>query len=375
MAGIYLHIPFCETRCIYCDFYSITQWEWKDVYTDALCQELTERKNYLHGEPVRTVYLGGGTPSQLTERQLYRLFDTLVQVYTLSDAEEITLEANPDDLTDDYVAVLRSLPINRLSIGIQTFNDHALLLLRRRHTASQAREAVARCQKAGFEHISIDLMYGLPGESAAHWKDDLRQALALGVEHISAYHLTYEPKTELYHMRRRKQVYPVTETRSLLLFNMLIDTLAGAGYEQYELSNFCLPGRYSRHNSAYWEGVPYLGCGAAAHSFDGKSRRWNIASVKEYTRSVQHGAPYYEVETLDLTTRYNEAVITRLRTRAGLSVDYLTAVYGSRLAQYCLQQAAPYLKSQKLQLSNGVLSLTREGLFLSDAVMRDLVWV
>ncbi|MDR1004179.1 MAG: radical SAM family heme chaperone HemW [Prevotellaceae bacterium] len=375
MAGIYLHIPFCKTRCTYCDFFSSTHWAGKDIYTDALCRELTERKAYLRGEPVRTVYLGGGTPSQLTELQLCRLFDTLAQVYDLSQAEEITMEANPDDLTADYLAMLHSLPVNRLSIGIQTFHDPTLQLLNRRHTAAEAREAVERSRQAGFAHISIDLMYGLPGETDAQWAADLQQAVALGVEHISAYHLTYETGTTLYKMLRRQQISAVDEERSLHFFTMLTDALAAAGYEQYEISNFSLPGCHSRHNSAYWEGIPYLGCGAAAHSFDGVSRRWNIASVDSYTRSVRQGIPYDQTETLDLTTRYNETIITRLRTRAGLSVDRLAADYGDRLQRYCLQQAEPYLQTNRLQLRNGILSLTREGIFLSDAVMRDLLWV
>jgi oxygen-independent coproporphyrinogen-3 oxidase len=375
MAGIYLHIPFCKSRCTYCDFFSSTDGHWQDAYTDALCRELTDRQSYLRGEPVRTLYLGGGTPSQLSEARLRRIFNTIGSLYDLDDIEEITLEANPDDLTERYVEMLRRLPVNRLSIGIQTFHSPTLRRLNRRHTADEARQAVERCQRSGFEHISIDLMYGLPGETDMQWADDLRQAVALGVEHISAYHLTYEPGTMLFRMLEQKLFRAVDEERSLRFFDMLTETLADAGYEHYEISNFSLPGRHSRHNSAYWEGTPYLGCGASAHSFDGMSRRRNVASVEAYTRAIGQGKPLFETEQLDLTTRYNETIITRLRTRAGLSIDRLAENYGERLTRYCLQQARPYLQSNLLKLHENVLSLTREGIFLSDAVMRDLLWV
>ena len=242
MAGIYIHIPFCKTRCIYCDFYSTTRSELKQRYIGALCRELEARKEYLKGEPVETIYLGGGTPSQLAEEDFRQVFETIEKVYGLEVAGEITLEANPDDLTDKYVAMLRTLPFNRLSMGIQTFDDATLRLLNRRHNASQAIEAVERCRRAGFRNISIDLIYGLPGETDQRWKCDLQQAVGLHVEHISAYHLTYEKGTRIYEMLQAHRIREVDEESSVRFFSTLIDTLGNAGYEHYEISNFCKPG-------------------------------------------------------------------------------------------------------------------------------------
>lgn len=264
MAGIYIHIPFCKTRCIYCDFYSTTRSELKSQYIRALCRELTERKEYLKGEAVETIYFGGGTPSQLSEEDFKEVFKTIEQVYGTRKATEVTLEANPDDLTEEYTQMLRTLPFNRISMGIQTFDDATLRLLNRRHNAAQAIEAVQRCRQAGFQNISIDLIYGLPGENDQRWAQDLQQAVSLNVEHISAYHLIYEEGTPLYKMLQQHSVSQVDEDSSLNFFSTLIDTLSAAGYEHYEISNFCKPEMYSRHNTSYWQGIPYLGCGPSA---------------------------------------------------------------------------------------------------------------
>lgn len=241
MAGIYIHIPFCKTRCIYCDFYSTTHSNLKSEFINALCKELSQRKNYLQ-EPIETIYFGGGTPSQLSEDDFIKVFDAIKQNFGMATAKEITLEANPDDLTEEYIDMLRRLPFNRISIGIQTFNDTTLSLLKRRHDANQAINAVRYCRQAGFQNISIDLIYGLPGETELRWQQDLQQALALNVEHISAYHLTYEEGTPIYKMLQRDQIKEVDENRSIHFFTTLIDTLSTAGYEHYEISNFCKPG-------------------------------------------------------------------------------------------------------------------------------------
>lgn len=375
MAGIYLHIPFCKTRCIYCDFYSTTHGEWADRYIRALCRELRERRDYLKGEPVRTLYLGGGTPSQLSEEHFVCLFDTLQEVYGLEQCEEITLEANPDDLTQEYAAMLQRLPFNRVSMGIQTFHDPTLQLLKRRHSARQAVEAIGHLRQAGFANLSIDLIYGLPGETDNRWQEDLEQAMALQVEHISAYHLTYEEDTPLHRLLQERQVKEVDEESSLRFFSLLMERLDKAGYEHYEISNFCKPGMHSRHNSAYWLGVPYLGCGPSAHSFDRASREWNIASLSRYMEGMEQGRRCFEVERLDLTTRYNEYVMTALRTRQGLSVSCLQTLFGSALADYCLRMARPHLEQGRLQLHEGRLSLTRQGIFTSDGIICDLMSV
>ena len=375
MAGIYIHIPFCKTRCIYCDFYSTIRSELKQRYISALCRELRTRKEYLKGEPVETIYLGGGTPSQLAEEDFRQVFDVIAEVYGMEAVREITLEANPDDLTDEYVAMLRTLPFNRISMGIQTFDDATLQLLNRRHSATQAIEAVDRCRRAGFRNISIDLIYGLPGETDERWKRDLQQAVSLNVEHISAYHLTYEEGTRIYKMLQAHRICEVDEESSVRFFSTLIDTLDAAGYEHYEISNFCKPGMYSRHNTSYWKGIPYLGCGPSAHSFDTESREWNVSSLEKYISSIEAGRRAFETEHLDTTTCYNEYIMTTLRTKWGVDWEEVKQKFGAELQGYCTKMAAPHLKSGKLKMQDNHLYLTREGIFVSDDIISDLMFI
>lgn len=375
MAGIYLHIPFCKRRCIYCDFYSTTQNEKKAAYINALCRELDQRKNYLEGEKIETIYLGGGTPSQLEAKDFEQIFQTLYRLYEISPEAEITIEANPDDLTDEYVGMLRTFPFNRLSMGIQTFQEDILRLLHRRHTAQQAVEAFNRCRKAGFTNISIDLMYGLPGETLQTWETDLHQAVSMKPEHISAYHLIYEEGTVLWKLREQHRVEEADEDLSVSLFTQLIHKLKDNGYQHYEISNFCLPGMHSRHNSSYWTGKKYLGCGPSAHSYNGISRQWNVASLDRYIEQVNNGQTYFEVEDLDLYTRYNDFVITTIRTMWGMQLDALKEQFGEKLYNYCLRMAQPHLSQGTLELSNNVLKLTEKGVFISDGIMSDMLWV
>ena len=375
MAGIYIHIPFCKRRCIYCDFFSTTQSEKKPAYVSALCQELEIRKDYLEGEDIETIYLGGGTPSQLTHEELDAIFTYIYKTYRVNPDAEITLEANPDDLTSEYVAMLRQLPINRISMGIQTFQEETLKLLHRRHTATQAIEAFQRCREAGFQNISIDLMYGLPGETLETWKQDLQQAIDLHPEHISAYHLIYEEDTVLWKLREQHQVEEADEDLSVLLFSTLIDKLTEAGYQHYEISNFCLPGLHSRHNSSYWTGKKYLGCGPSAHSFNGTSRQWNVASLEKYMKGIELGNPDYEIEELNLYTRYNDFVLTSIRTCWGMPLSHLHTTFGEELYHYCLRMAKPHIREGVLEIREDVLKLTRRGIFVSDGIMSDLMWV
>ena len=375
MAGIYIHIPFCKRRCIYCDFFSTTQSEKKADYVHALVRELEMRKDYLDNEEIETIYLGGGTPSQLSQEELEEIFTYIYKVYKVTLDAEITLEANPDDLTPEYVSMLRKLPINRISMGIQTFQEETLKLLHRRHTAQQAIEAFKRCREAGFKNISIDLMYGLPGETLETWKQDLQQAIDLHPEHISAYHLIYEEDTSLWKLREEHQVEEADEDLSLTLFCTLIDELTRAGYQHYEISNFCLPGLHSRHNSSYWTGKKYLGCGPSAHSFNGVSRQWNVASLSAYIDGIRQRKPDFEVEELDLYTRYNDFVLTSIRTCWGMSLSHLRSMYGEELYRYCLRMAKPHLEQGVLEISEDILKLTRKGIFISDGIMSDLMWV
>lgn len=375
MAGIYLHIPFCKTRCIYCDFYSTTRNDLRQRYVRALCRELALRRDYLRGATVETVYFGGGTPSQLTEKDFESIFQTLQDVYGLEHAREITLEANPDDLTDDYVQLLRHFPFNRISMGIQTFDEQTLQLLQRRHTATQAIEAVQRCRQAGFNNLSIDLIYGLPGETEEKWKHDLQEAVSLHPEHISAYHLTYEEGTPLYRLREMHRVNEVNEEDSLRFFTLLVQTLREAGYVHYEISNFCLPGHHARHNTAYWQGIPYLGCGPSAHSFDTHNREWNTASLETYIEGMRQDKRYFETEALDDNTRYNEYVMTGLRTRWGISLEKISTDFGVRKLNYLRQMALPHIQRGKLVEKDGNLRLTEEGIFTSDDILSDLMYV
>ena len=375
MAGIYIHIPFCKRRCIYCDFFSTTQSEKKSAYVRALCRELEMRRDYVGGEEIETIYLGGGTPSQLTEEELKAIFSSIYHIYKVKTNAEITLEANPDDLKPEYVAMLRQLPVNRISMGIQTFQEETLKLLHRRHTATQAIEAFRRCREAGFQNISIDLMYGLPGETLETWKEDLRQAINLRPEHISAYHLIYEEDTALWRLREQHCVEEADEELSVSLFTTLIDRLTEAGYQHYEISNFCLSGMHSRHNSSYWTGKKYLGCGPSAHSFNGVSRQWNVASLEGYIKGVEEGVLDYEVEELDLYTRYNDFVLTSIRTAWGMPLSKLRSEFGEDLYSYCMRMAKPHEDQGVLENREGVLRLTRKGIFVSDGIMSDLMWV
>lgn len=375
MAGIYIHVPFCKTRCAYCDFYSTTQEQLKSRYVNALCQELDMRRNYLNDAPIGTLYFGGGTPSQLSEADFRMFFACIEEVYGLETCQEITLEANPDDLTDDYVAMLTTLPFNRISMGIQTFHEPTLRLIGRRHTAKEAIEAVSRCQQHGFHNISIDLIYGLPNETPEQWKEDLGTAFSLDVQHISAYHLTYEQGTRLWQMLQRQEIEEVDEDTSVELFRILCDKMQQAGFEHYEISNFARSGYRSRHNSAYWHEVPYLGCGPGAHSFNGDSREWNVSSLQKYIGALEQGQRDFEQEILDTDTRYNELVMTRLRTCEGIPLTYLQQRFGQAYHNYCLHLAAPYLRQGLLLQKGDTLRLSKEGIFVSDDIISDLMKV
>ena len=414
MAGIYIHIPFCRSRCIYCGFYSTTALELRQRYVDALCREMEirgmwkEKCGRRNDEEIETIYLGGGTPSQLTSSQLSQLFIYINKVYNISPSsflvppsptKEITIEVNPDDVTVEFAAVLQQLPINRVSMGIQTFDDQRLRFLHRRHTARQAIEAVSILRSAGINNLSIDLMYGFPGETLSDWQSDISTALSLNVEHLSAYCLMIEEGTPLHRMlKQHNGDCPLCEQRSELqgdcpqcvdeeterqMYYTLIDRLTAAGYEHYEISNFAKlppptggvrggPSPFrSRHNSNYWNGTPYIGLGAAAHSYDIRTRSWNIADINAYIEGIGRGERRFEEEILDDDTRYNDAVTVGLRTCEGINLDTLPKKY----RDYCIKNARRYLDDGLLELTTQHLHLTRRGLFVSDMVMSDLIMI
>jgi len=376
MASLYIHIPFCESRCAYCAFYSSTYRGNKADYLSALCRELELRRNYLSGAPIRTLYFGGGTPSLLSVEEFSLLMESLRRYYDLSSLEEFTVEVNPDDVTHDFVAGIAALGVNRISMGVQSFHDEDLRLMGRRHSVAQVYSAVEAIRGAGIENVSIDLIYGLPGQTMEAWRENLSKAVALDVQHLSAYSLTYEEGSKLSRLAKRGEVHPVGEEDCADMFALLRAELAQAGFYQYEISNFAKPGMESKHNSSYWDGTPYLGVGASAHSYDGTSRQWNIANTRLYIAKLQQGADdYYEVEQLDLETRYNDFVLTSLRTRKGMDLALLEEGYTRRLYDYCLKNASKYISEGLLIREDGFLRLSESGLFVSDGVMSDLMWV
>ena len=391
MAGIYIHIPFCESRCIYCDFYSTTSLKWKDDYVDALCKEMELRPaiqalgdNY----PIETIYLGGGTPSQLSDGHLQQIFTKLKETYgdLFSKNMEITMECNPDDVTPDFCKTLGKLPVNRVSMGAQTFSDQRLQFLRRRHNTTEVKEAVSLLRKTGIENISIDLMFGFPKENIEDWKYDILQALQLGVEHISAYSLMYEEGTPLYKMLEQGKIEEIDEELSRNMYDTLIDMLTISGYEHYEISNFAKPGYCSRHNSSYWNETPYIGLGAAAHSYrrarnqSGKmevTRSWNINNIQQYINSIHQAILPSEKENLDLTTRYNDLITTALRTSNGIDLKKTEKEFGKSYLEKLLHEANSKIQRglMKIDNKNYRLSLTRKGIYISDDIMGDFMIV
>lgn len=379
MSGIYVHIPFCRSRCIYCAFYSTVDMSLRQRYVDAVCREMEMRKGGNASDrtfdDITTVYLGGGTPSQLTVRQLAQLFAAIDDVYGLDAVRETTIECNPDDVTAEFAAALRELPVNRVSMGAQTFSDERLRFLRRRHTARQVDEAVGRLRLAGIGNISVDLMYGLPGQTVAEVAHDVGRVLSLGVEHVSAYCLMVEKGTALYD-KMLKDADSTSgcgdgEEMERAMYELICDRLAAAGYEHYEISNFARPGRRSLHNSSYWQDVPYVGLGAAAHSYDRRSRSWNVSSLNDYIIAIEHGRLPSEHEKIDEQTHYNDLVTTALRTTDGLDLSMLS----EHLRNYCLAEARSFVSQGLLTLCGSRLRLTRNGLFVSDYVMSSLMMV
>ena len=375
MAGLYIHIPFCKSRCIYCAFYSTVSLDMRQRYVDALCEEMEMRGTRdVDGKMgLETIYLGGGTPSQLTTSQIRQLFIYINKVWG-NNAKEITIEMNPDDVTKEYADVLRELGVNRVSMGAQTFDDKRLHFLHRRHTSQQVNEAVNILREAGFRNISIDLMYGFPGETLEDWKQDIKKALSLEVEHVSAYCLMIEEGTVLYEKMRNgenEKMRDGGEEEERQMYEVLIDQLTQTGYEHYEISNFAKPGFRSRHNSSYWHDVPYTGLGAAAHSYDLKSRSWNVANIQQYITAIEQGERPAEYEVIDEDTHYNDCITTALRTSDGLDITTMP----EKFQHYCLKEAERFLCDGLLKREGNRLVLTRKGLFVSDMVMSGLIYV
>ena len=374
MSGIYVHIPFCRSRCIYCGFYSTTLMDLRHQYVDAVCAEMRLRRDYISG-PYSTIYVGGGTPSTLDVMDLKKLFDNIYKVFSVETDAEVTIECNPDDVTPSFVDLLAGLPVNRVSIGVQTFSDGRLKLLRRRHDAAEIYQAVDNLRRGGISNISVDLIFGFPCETLTDWIYDIESALSLNVEHISAYSLMYEEGTPLYTMLSKGRVAQIDDELSLVMYDERVSRLGRAGFEHYEISNFARSGFRSRHNSSYWRQIPYIGLGAAAHSFDLCSRQWNVSNVASYISAIDCESVPMEREELDSNTIFNDIITTALRTSEGIDLKWLDLTLGQSYCNILLDNASRYLSEGLLVLDNGCLHLTYRGIFVSDMVMGDLVIV
>lgn len=372
MAGIYLHIPFCKQACHYCNFHFSTSLGQKNALLSALYEEIAARKDYLEGAEIQTVYFGGGTPSILSATELNAIFEALNKNFKIAPDAEVTLEANPDDLTPEKVAALKDMPVNRLSIGIQSFIERDLQFMQRAHNAQDARRSIELAQNAGFNNITIDLIYGTPGMDNADWQYNLQTAFDMEVPHLSAYCLTVEPKTALAHQVEKGKAPNVDEVQAHEQFDILRNKAALAGYEHYEISNFAKSGYMSKHNSGYWKSVPYIGLGPGAHSFNGIDRQWNIANNSKYIQALAHAEPYFEVEKLTAADRLNEYLMTGLRTSMGVNLDHVQKRYGNELMDHVLNEATPHLADGTLRLDNTTLYLPAEHRFLADSIISDL---
>jgi len=374
LAGIYIHIPFCKQACHYCDFHFSTSLKKKDEMIAALVRELQLRQKELGDETVETIYFGGGTPSILPITDIRLLIDTVYKLFTVADNPEITVEANPDDLSEERIIALSENGINRLSIGIQSFFEQDLKLMNRAHNATEALKCLQIAIQY-FDNISIDLIYGTPGMGNQRWLENIQQALDLGIPHISSYALTVEPKTALQQFIKKGIVPQPDDAVAHEQFLLLVDQLEANGFIHYELSNFGKENYFSQNNSAYWLGKKYLGIGPSAHSYDGIHRSWNIANNTLYIKTIEADKLPLEIEKLTPTDRYNEYVMTGLRTIWGVSIDRIEAEFGPVYKNYLLQEAQQYQNSGKLELKNNILRTTREGKFFSDGIASDLFFV
>lgn len=370
MAGIYIHIPFCKQACNYCNFYFSTGLGNKDKMVDALIKEIALTKNYLQGETLETIYFGGGTPSILYVDDLKRILDALAANYNLNNLQELTIETNPDDLTTEKIKELSSLKamgLNRFSIGIQSFFDEDLQYMNRAHNSAEAQTAVKKVQDAGFEKITIDLIYGTPTMNDERWHKNLETAFGLNVPHISSYALTVEEKTALDNKIRKGEAKPVDEEQAARQFKILMDEMKRNRFEQYEISNFAKPGRYAVHNTNYWRGKKYLGLGPSAHSFNNTARRWNVANTINYINSIEKGELPFEEEILTPAQQVNERIMTALRTQWGLPI----AEFGLRVADLITENLAG-IDQECYTFANGVITLTDQGKLFADAIAAEL---
>lgn len=371
MAGIYIHIPYCKQACTYCNFHFSTQLNTKDDLVAALITEIELRKNYLGGEKISTIYFGGGTPSLLSKDDLDRIFDKLVHTFEIDNGAEITLEANPDDLDEKKLRILKSTPINRLSIGIQSFRDEDLKWMNRAHNAQQADYSVKAAQDKGFENITVDLIYGIPGLSNTDWSKNLDIAFQLNIPHISSYCLTVEPATALDVLIKKGKSKPVDDNKSAEQMNLLMQKMKAHNFVHYEISNFCRDNLFSHHNTSYWKGEKYLGLGPSAHSFNHSSRQWNVANNIQYLKSIIEGNPTFEKEMLSEKDRYNEYVMTSLRTMWGADAEYIKSNFDENFHRHFISTGENFAMKNLLIKTKNIFVLTDTGRLIADRIILD----
>ncbi|MBS1530228.1 MAG: radical SAM family heme chaperone HemW [Bacteroidetes bacterium] len=371
MAGVYIHIPFCKQACYYCDFHFSTSLAYKDDLVQALLKEINLQKGYLAGETVETIYFGGGTPSLLSGEVINTIIGAITEIHAVSSEAEITLEANPDDLDQNKVKALRQTPVNRFSIGIQSFFDEDLKWMNRAHRSAEAESSVKRVQDAGFENITADLIYGYPLLTDKKWQTNIETMFALDVPHVSAYAMTVEPKTALASFIKKHQQPAMDEEQSAGQFVQLMAAMESQGFDHYEISNFCKPGHYSRHNTNYWKGINYLGIGPSAHSYNGETRQWNISNNAKYIQSINKGIIPAEQEALSETDRLNEYIMTSLRTMWGLDLDKLNSIAAGS-SNELLKSAAEFLERQWIGQEAHKIYLTQTGKLYADHIASGL---
>lgn len=372
MSGIYIHIPFCKQACIYCNFYFSSTLKYKEAVVNAIIKEIWLRKNYLQNKQVNTIYLGGGTPSLLNETELNKIFEALYQNFDLSNLQEVTLEANPDDISDHFIHVVKNTPVNRLSIGVQSFFDEDLKWMNRAHSAAEAEGCIKKIQDAGFNILTIDLIYGLPTLSMAKWEKNLQMLAALNLPHFSSYCLTVEPKTALEKLIQKHKYASPDETQATLQFEYLMQWAQQNNFYHYEISNFATSNNYAIHNTNYWKGKHYLGIGPSAHSYNGFSRSRNVANNHYYIKAIENNMPQMETETLTPANRFNEYIMTSLRTMWGADLNHIAKTFGENVLTHLLQKASNPNKKELLLLESNRMVLTAKGKLFADAIAADL---
>jgi oxygen-independent coproporphyrinogen-3 oxidase len=373
MAGLYIHIPFCKQLCNYCDFYHIIYDGNNSAFIEAILKEAEIRKEFTGTETISTIYLGGGTPSVFSVRELEKMLNGISRLFKVESDSEITIELNPDDLTREYAGDLRKLGVNRISFGIQSWHDNDLKLLNRRHTADKASEALKNIIKSGFENVTIDLIYGIPGMTTDDWEENLDKSFSFDIKHLSAYHLSIEPGTIFGKMKKKGQIQEVDEEESVAEFNILTEKASAAGFIHYEISNFGKQGYFSVHNTNYWKQVPYIGLGPSAHSFNGYSRQWNCRDLKKYIKLVNEGKPFYEKEELDLKKRFNEYIMTSLRTMWGIDLDYVERTFEKEGYDYVINLAGKFINYGMMHQEKGLLVLSNQGKMISDNIITEFM--